>query len=66
MDTFWGDVAETMREFPAWRMGQAVWNQAIETWPLLVEPLRGTMVDPFFDNDRVPMFIDALYGKGIR
>lgn len=57
-------VRSAMRSYPAWRHGQAAWNIASLRFQDAVEPLRGSDVDPFYDDKRVSAFLDALEAAG--
>jgi hypothetical protein len=44
-----------------WRFGQTVMNVAINNLTQKAMPLVATDVDCFYDNDRIPAFLDALF-----
>ena len=41
---------------PKWRLGQAVFNTLHELRPRLANQIRGTNLDPFNNDDRLPAF----------
>lgn len=43
-----------------WRMGQTYFNVLTEARPELAEKVRGSMVDPFNDDSRIPDFLVFL------
>lgn len=43
------------------RDGQAIFNSVWDISPTVAERFRGTHVDPFNNNDRIPEFVDALF-----
>lgn len=43
------------------RDGQAVFNSVWDVSPLLAERFRGSHVDPFYRDDRLPEFVQALF-----
>lgn len=43
-----------------WRLGQAYFNYAYEMYPRDTDTLRGTEVDCFYDDNKIPEFLDAL------
>lgn len=43
-----------------WRLGQAYFNYAYELYPRDVDTLRGTNVDCFYDDTKIPYFLNAL------
>ena len=46
-----------------WRLGQAYFNYAYELYPKEVNELRGTEYDCFYDNNKIPMFLEELNKK---
>lgn len=42
------------------REGQAVFNAAYQLYPDHADMLRGTIYDPFYDDDRIDRFISML------
>lgn len=57
-------VMDAQRLHPDWRMGQAVFNRAYAQPELRekTDELRGGSIDPFYDDDRIDAFLDALFG----
>lgn len=51
-----------VRRYPELRVGQAVWNVAVETVCHL-EPLAGGDLDPFHDDSRVGAFLQELHRR---
>lgn len=45
------------------RYGQAIFNAAMEVCKDNAEELRNTIYDPFYDDDRVQMFLSKLRTK---
>lgn len=43
-----------------WRLGQAYFNYAYELYPRDVDTLRGSEVDCFYVDAKIPDFLDAL------
>ena len=43
-----------------WRLGQAYFNYAWELFPKETDALRGTDVDCFYVDERIPDFLNAL------
>lgn len=43
-------------EHPEWRLGQAAFNVTYERYPGLADRIRGSDVDPFHDDARLPQF----------
>ena len=46
-----------------WRLGQAYFNYAYELYPKEVNELRGTEYDCFYDNNKIPIFLEELNKK---
>lgn len=42
------------------RLGQAIFNAAMELCPDQAKTLKGTEYDPFYDDDRISIFLDKL------
>jgi hypothetical protein len=42
------------------RMGQAYFNQLAEDYPEIASRIRGTEVDPFYDDKRISAFLATL------
>ena len=43
-----------------WRLGQAYFNYAYELYPKDVDKIRGTEDDCFYDDAKIPQFLDKL------
>ena len=43
-----------------WRLGQAYFNYAYEHFPKEADKLRGTDLDCFYDDKKIPVFLNAL------
>lgn len=56
-------VAIMMTKPDTQRYGQWAFNLLHELRPELADEVRATEVDPFYDNLRVPEFLDWLEGK---
>jgi hypothetical protein len=55
---FWGKVKAKKRE--GQRDGQAVFNAASEMFPRAARLLTGTLLDPFYRDERVGEFLSAV------
>lgn len=40
------------------RQGQFFFNDLVRTYPVLAELVRGQVMDPFYVNDRLPVFLE--------
>lgn len=49
-----------------WRLGQSYFNYAYELYPRDVDTLRGTNADCFYDDAKIPEFLDALNKQLLR
>lgn len=52
---------KTITHYPNLRAGQAIFNTAEELMPERARQLRGTEVDPFYNDDLIDAFMDALF-----
>lgn len=43
-----------------WRLGQAYFNYAEELYPEETNQLRGTKYDCFYDDNKIPIFLEEL------
>ena len=43
-----------------WRLGQAYFNYAYELYPEETNRLRGTEYDCFYDDNKIPIFLEKL------
>lgn len=43
-----------------WRLGQAYFNYAEELYPEKTNQLRGTGYDCFYDDNKIPIFLEEL------
>ena len=43
------------------RDGQVVFNEMYKLNPDIANKYRGTEIDPFYDNNKMPLFIDACF-----
>lgn len=55
---FWALVSAKQRQ--GQRYGQAVANTAFYFWPNLSRMLDGSLYDPFYQDSRVPEFLERL------
>lgn len=55
--TFTSKVNAAHRDNPNWRYGQAAYNVLAELEPELAGEIRGTVLDPFHDSERVQEFL---------
>ena len=53
-------LAKELLRTERWRYGQAVFNAAYELYPAAANLARGSAVDCFNNNERVPAFLDSL------
>lgn len=58
---FYRDVVT--RQTRGQRLGQAVWNTATDVYPGVVEDLRDTHLDPFYNDSAVSDFLQELAGR---
>jgi hypothetical protein len=56
-------AAELQQEFPEWRSGQCHFNALMDSHPNLAEMIRGTDLDPFFQDKRLPDFLKWVEKK---
>lgn len=49
-------VADAQKQFPAWRLGQTYFNVLFTNYPELGDWVRGTAIDPFYVDERIPAF----------
>lgn len=57
LDHFYDGWVEAMQMHPEWRRGQAFFNVLCNYDPAAAEAMRGTDIDPFYDNKRIPQAI---------
>jgi hypothetical protein len=55
---FWAVVSGKMRN--GQRRGQAIFNTAYEMFPEEVRFLDGSLYDPFYDDRKIPEFLERL------
>jgi hypothetical protein len=53
-------VGRTMEQHPEWRTGQAYFNELVRHHPKLAETVRGTDIDPFYNDAIIPEFLDNI------
>jgi len=46
-------------EDPQLRLGQCVWNVAVERYPEIIS-YSGSDIDPFYDDDKIPAFLAVV------
>jgi hypothetical protein len=56
-------VVDYHRAHPEQRNGQAHFNVLYQMNPHLADEIRGTVLDPFHRDDRVPAFLTVVYGE---
>lgn len=56
-------VAEEQARHPEWRSGQTHFNVLYAYMPELADWVRGTFIDPFYDNAKLPVFMDNIVDK---
>lgn len=54
------NVNEYRRKYPQMREGQIFFNVFSDMWPDKVQQVTATEVDPFYDDARIPAFINFL------
>lgn len=47
------------------RPGQYVFNTMAEVFPEVAEPLRGSLLDPFYQDFKITAFLDACEDKAL-
>jgi hypothetical protein len=57
---YWNMVVTMLREYPSYRMGQAMFNALHELYPDSARQLVGSDADPFYDNDNIARFLAAI------
>lgn len=58
--TFIDAVHRCQQVSASWRAGQTMFNVLWELHPTLATVIRGSNVDPFYRNDRIPAFLTEL------
>lgn len=53
-------VNQAVRAWPSRRVGQAFFNVLCEVEPLLAERVRATEFDPFYQDKRIPAFLEFV------
>lgn len=54
--------AQTHKRYPEWRTGQAYFNALWQVNPNLAAHIQGSDLDPFYDDSRVTLFLDIIFG----
>jgi len=54
------NVRVAMKENPNWRRGQAAFNVAAKMFPEVAEKYRGGELDPFYANEKLNNFVEAV------
>lgn len=54
------EVTRAIAGNPSWRAGQAYWITALGLWPMIVRPLSGSQVDPFYDDANIEPFLAKI------
>lgn len=52
--------AESLRKQTGWRKGQCLFNKLEELFPEVAEFIRGRGADPFYDDKRIPFFLESI------
>lgn len=52
--------AESLRGQTGWRKGQCLFNKLEELFPEMAEFIRGRGADPFYDDERIPFFLETI------
>jgi len=58
--TFLHLVIEARAEHPEWRVGQTLFNILHQLAPDLAEEIRGAAIDPFYQDSRIPKFLEYI------
>ena len=51
-------VVNFNKKYPKWRKGQTVFNVMMEIYPDKANSLRGSDIDPFYNDDNIDKFIE--------
>ena len=62
MTALWQRVEILLRKNPNLRRGQALFNALAEVNPNKADRIRGTDIDPFFNNNRIKAFFQEVEG----
>lgn len=54
-------VNELLDQHDSWRAGQASFNVLSDFHKSLADQVRGTELDPFYDDSRLPVFYQWVY-----
>lgn len=60
-EQFMRNVNDYRMHHPEQRRGQAFFNVLYVMYPALGNSVRGTEIDPFNDDERIPYMLDFLY-----
>lgn len=59
-DEYRKEVGAALKKHPEWRAGQAHFNVLL-TWRYdLAGPIRSTLLDPFYSDDRLKLFLRVV------
>jgi hypothetical protein len=61
-EEYYREVAKARNTHPEWRVGQRFFNVLHDMDPELANMIRGTLADPFYNENRIPLFEQALWG----
>lgn len=53
---------ELKSKYPEWRSGQALFNALYMKYPHIADKLRGTVNDPFYNDDNIKNCLEILIG----
>lgn len=53
-------TATEIQRHPEWRVGQAYFNILHRLHPEVADAVRGTSKDPFYNDTRIPAFLDEV------
>lgn len=59
---FYRDLEQECKDKPMWRRGQSAFNLMARIRSVQVDNLRGTSVDPYYDDSRIEAFYEACLG----
>jgi len=60
--TLYGDLTRiSYTPHPHYRRGQALFNHLAHAYPELAEKIRATEADCFYDDKKIPAFMDRIF-----
>lgn len=64
IEEFQKKIREYREEIPKYRLGQAMFNFVHDQDETLVNKIRGTRLDPYYEDKLINVFIGYLYEQG--